>query len=466
MNTLGAISSDLFLTYDLPAMLTGTLAALCCGLLGNMLVLRRLSLMGDAISHAVLPGLVVAFLITEMRTSLPMFIGAAIAGILTVVLVEVVRKLGRVESGAAMGVVFSILFALGVVLIERAARQVDLDANCVLNGSLEQVFMLDVSDWGSFLAPSEWHLLPRQLLTLTGATVLSVLFIALLFKELRITGFDPALATSLGFNSSLVHYLYMIVVAIAVVASFEAVGSILVIAMLICPAATARLLTDRFLWQFIISGIVALISGVVGYLLGPLAPQVLGIDTAINAAGMMTLVGGAILALAVLFAPAHGLIAQRVRRLRLAVAVALEDLLGMLYRAEELEADDEKDVAVTFGGIRIGDAQRALGGGLTAWLAMRQARAAGLVTGADGVVQLNDSGRARGRSVVRSHRLWESWLVERLGLRPDHVHRTAMGLEHITTPQMQDELATAAPTERDPHDRPIPEAGAVDEHRE
>ena len=149
---------------DLFPLLAGTLAAVTCGLLGNFLVLRRLSLMGDAISHSVLPGLVVAFLITSTRSPLVMLLGAALAGVATVVLVEMVKKLGRVEPGAAMGVVFSVLFALGVLLIEQAAaRHVDLDADCVLHGQLETLIWYDAP--ASLAGLFQWSTLaatPRQ----------------------------------------------------------------------------------------------------------------------------------------------------------------------------------------------------------------------------------------------------------------------------------------------------------------
>jgi len=143
--SVGPVEFDL--ARDLFPLAAGVLAALGCGLLGNFLVLRRLSLMGDAISHSVLPGLVIAFLVTSSRGSLAMFIGATVAGLATVVLVEAVKRLGRVESGAAMGVVFSVLFALGVLLIEVAsARGVDLDADCVLHGQLETLVWFSAPD--------------------------------------------------------------------------------------------------------------------------------------------------------------------------------------------------------------------------------------------------------------------------------------------------------------------------------
>lgn len=297
---------------DLFPLLAGVLAALTCGLLGNFLVLRRLSLMGDAISHSVLPGLVIAFLITSTRNPLVMFLGAAIAGIATVVLVELVKKLGRVEPGAAMGVVFSVLFALGVLLIERAAvRHVDLDADCVLHGQLETLVWYTAPDsWSALLQWSTLAAFPRQVVILAGTCLFAIVFIGLLFKELRIAAFDPALATTQGFHAGFLHYLLMIVVAAATVAAFEAVGSILVIAMLICPAATARLLTDRLLPQIIWSAAIAIMTGVLGYFAATMVPAAFGKD-AVNAAGSITTVAGFVLVLAIIASPRQGLIARR-----------------------------------------------------------------------------------------------------------------------------------------------------------
>ncbi|MEL6796681.1 MAG: metal ABC transporter permease, partial [Planctomycetota bacterium] len=232
---------------DLFPMAAGLLAALVCALLGNFLVLRRLSLMGDAISHSVLPGLVIAVVVTSSRAPFAMFLGAAIAGVATVVLVEAVKRLGRIEPDAAMGVVFSVLFALGVLLIEEASiRRIDLDADCLLHGQLETLVWFGAPETlGEAFSPSTLQHIPRQVVVLFGTLLAAVLFVAVLFKELRLAAFDPSLATSQGFHAGVLHYVLMVFVAAATVASFEAVGSILVIAMLICPAATARLLTDR-----------------------------------------------------------------------------------------------------------------------------------------------------------------------------------------------------------------------------
>ncbi|MEZ6209886.1 MAG: metal ABC transporter permease [Phycisphaerales bacterium] len=248
-----------FLTLDLMPLLAAVLSALCCGLLGNFLVLRRLSLMGDAISHAVLPGIAAAFVITQSRSPVAMLIGAGVAALLTVLIVEIVKRLGRVEPGAAMGVTFSVLFALGVVMIERAARSVDLDADCVLYGQLETL--------ASFGASGDAIQVPRQVITLVIVTLIALAFVGVLFKELRISAFDPGLSTSVGISAGLMHTLLMALVAAAAVASFEAVGSILVIAMLIAPAATARMLTDRLRPQIVVSLIAAIIASVGGYFL-------------------------------------------------------------------------------------------------------------------------------------------------------------------------------------------------------
>ncbi len=406
---------------DLYPLLAAVLAAVSCGLLGNFLVLRRLSLMGDAISHSVLPGLVIAFLITSERSSLVMFAGAATAGIATVVLVELVKKLGRVEPGAAMGVVFSVLFALGVLLIERAAvRHVDLDADCVLYGQLENL-------WQS----------PRQVITLAVTTLLAFAFVGVFFKELRIAAFDPAIATAQGFSATLMHYLLMILVAVATVASFEAVGSILVIAMLVCPAATARLLTDRLLPQLAWSVVIAIVSAVGGYVGASAVPALFEKD-AVNAAGAMAVTAGVLLAAAIVFSPRHGLVTRAVRRRRLARRVALDDLLAALYRAKETGAG-----AVKTASLESLLAGRPLAGAIVA------AEKNEHITRDNTALSLTPAGERIAAEIVRRHRLWEHYLVGEAGVAPDHVHAPAEQLEHLPA------APPPGPT-ADPHGREIP----------
>ncbi len=289
----------------------GALAAIACALPGNFLVLRRMSMMGDAISHAVLPGLALAFIITGSRTSVTMFVAAAVVGVLTAVFTQWVSRFGKVDRGASMGIVFTTLFAIGLILIVRAADHVDLDPGCVLYGAIELTPLDTV--WRP-----EWFGLslevPRAALVLGAVCLFNLAFVLLFFKELRIASFDPELATTLGINANLMHYLLMTVVAITTVAAFEAVGSIIVIAMLIVPGATAHLLTDRLSVMLVWSVVLGLLTAFLGHLSAVLLPGWLGMPKAMldstSTSGMMAVVSGILFGLALLFAPRHGVIAR------------------------------------------------------------------------------------------------------------------------------------------------------------
>lgn len=438
-----------FLSLDMPPLLTAAFASVACALLGNFLVLRKLSLMGDAISHAVLPGIVIAFLLSESRGALPIFIGAAGAGVLAAVLIEIVRKFGRLESGASMGVVFSILFALGILLIEQAdARSLDLDADCLLHGQLESIFWYPPK----VLNFAALGLLPSELWTSFTVMIVTSIFIVVLLKELSITAFDPALATSIGIPAQGLHYVFMVFVAAAVVASFEVVGSILVIAMLICPAASARLWTDRLKTQIILSAIFALLGSVLGYFLAAFGPMWIGFDNSVNAAGMMSVFSGFLLFLSVVGAPKYGIVARQLQQRRLAIEVCQEDLLGFLYRLEELSNKAEpKNVSKT-------EVIAAIGGHKYSAIAFSRALKKDLLTEHSGIVTVTEAGRILAKKLVRTHRLWETYLVNKLGLKSDHVHDSAMQLEHFTSQDLQDQLAEGQQhPEKDPHGKPIPE---------
>lgn len=432
-----------FVSIDLPALTAAILAASLCALLGSFLVLRRQSLAGDAISHAVLPGLVVGFLISGTRAAAPMFIGAGVAALIAVALIGAVRRFGRVEPGAAMGVVFSVMFALGVVLLEQAAaRQVDLDADCVLHGQLETIFWFPPSDWSQFFSWSTLRETPRQVVVLGATFISALLAVAVFFKELRLATFDPGLATALGFRAGLIQAGLMSLVAAATVASFEAVGSILVVAMLICPAATARLLTDRLRSQLLVSVAIAAATGLGGYLLAAYGAPRLGLPGAVNAAGTMTVVSGAGLVFTCLFAPRHGVIARTLRRRGLGARVAREDVLAALFRLEEQQTPATSPAI-----------DRLIGAGVSLRKGLRLAERGAQIRSSDGQWSLTDAGRAEAQDIVRSHRLWESYLVEEVGLRPDHVHDTATRLEHLAE---QQRIAPDLDRESDPHQRAIP----------
>lgn len=437
-----------FLALDLPALSAALFSAIACALLGNFLVLRKLSLMGDAISHAVLPGIVIAFLVTGSRASFPIFIGAALAGLLTAALVELVRRLGKLDSGTAMGVVFSILFASGVVLIEQAAaRSVDLDADCLLHGQLETIFWHPPQNLAEFFSYSTVQMIPDEVLSSFFVMLICIVGVWVFFKELTIVSFDAALATALGINATCVHYLMMLLVAAAVVASFEAVGSILVIAMLICPAATARLLTDRLRIQIALSIFFATLSVVAGYLLAAFGPQLLGYTNSVNAAGMIAVSTGLLLATAVIFAPHYGVLGKRARQLHFKVDVLGEDLLAILYRIEE---SNRVPQTLTFQ-----EARNLLG----KWLvfALRTLRRKGEIKVENSLIHLTALGRKHAATIIRTHRLWEIFLVEKVGISPSHVHASAEKLEHVTGAKILPELVSeGGDAQVDPHGKPIP----------
>ena len=290
--------------FDTCIVVIGALCAAACALPGCFRVLRKMSMMGDAISHAVLPGLAIAFLITGTRASVAMFLGAAIAGVLTALLTQWITRFGNVDSGAAMGIVFTTLFAIGLLLIRQAADHVDLDPGCVLYGAIE-LTPLDTIALGGFD-------IPRAALVNGIVLLLNLVIIGLLYKELKLSSFDPDLADTLGYSSEFLHYLLMTMVAVTTVAAFESVGSIIVIAMLIVPPATALLLTHDLLKMLIIAVVAAVLAAVTGHLGALVVPGWLGFDST-TTSGMIALAAGLIFTLAWLFSPYEGILTRRFR---------------------------------------------------------------------------------------------------------------------------------------------------------
>jgi manganese/zinc/iron transport system permease protein len=307
--------ASIFFSVDLPAALAALLACLSCALMGNFLVLQRQSLMGDAISHAVLPGIVAGFLMSGSRAALPMLAGALVAALLASVLIDAARRLGRLDPGTAMGVVFTGMFALGVILIEQGgARQVDLDADCALYGQLEAIVWFEAhGGWASMLDPAILATMPRQIIQLFLALAFCSTFVFWFWKELTLVSFDPQQADMLGFSSAFFQRAVVVLSAVVAIAAFEAVGSILVIAMLICPAATARLYCERMGSQMALALGLGGFSALAGYALAGFAPPLFGFDHAVNAAGTIACLSGIILAIAAITAPRHGILARHRR---------------------------------------------------------------------------------------------------------------------------------------------------------
>lgn len=416
----------------LQMILLASLVNVACALVGSYLLLRRMSMMGDALSHAVLPGLVVAFLFSESLSIVPLFIGAVLAGVVTTFLTQTLHHYGGLATDASMGVVFTSLFALGVVLIKVYASQMHFDAACVYQGSL-LLMAVDTFAVGGLE-------IPRQVLLVAPVGALNLAVILLLWKELELSTFDAGLATSMGFSAPLLHYLLMVLVAITAVAAFESVGSILVVAMLIAPAATAQLLVNRLAWLVLLACGLGIAVAAIG--------GVLAIGLNVSPAGMMAVTAGGLYLLAALFSPHSGVVARLIFQHQTTQRILREDLLAMLYRVEEIEHAQP---------LAARDALEAIGGGWRARRALRATGRRGLVDRQQGRLLLTPEGRREASQLVRTHRLWEVYLVEELGLALDHVHEPAHRVEHFIGEEIREQLEEQLPRiDEDPHGREIP----------
>lgn len=300
------MSGEEFVPLSLTPLLIGCLASVACALPGNFLVLRRQALIGDAISHVVLPGIVVAFLVTGSVTTWPMLLGSAAAALLAVAMIEGIRRFGRIEPGAAMGVTFTTLFALGVLLLEQSDTSgVHLDVEHALFGNLESLIWLDATGWISLADRAALAALPPELFRIAAVMGIIMALLALFWRPLAISTFDEGFAATLGLPVRAIGLGLVVVSAAAAVAAFDAVGSIIVIAMFICPPAAARLVTHRLGMQVAWSVVFALTSAILGFVLAGYGPLWIGSENAVSAAGMIATVSGLILGATAVFGPAR-----------------------------------------------------------------------------------------------------------------------------------------------------------------
>ncbi len=404
-----------------PLILQGMLVSCALGLLGCFLVVRGMSLLGDALSHAVLPGIVIGFLVanhfgTASLHSPWILVGATAMGLVAAVLVELVRKQSRVKEDASLGIVFTTLFAFGVILVSRYAGQADLDPGCVLYGNIEYFTSLDGS-------------LPDGVIPMAVILSLLVLGIIVFYRPLLITTFDPSLAVSVGIAVGVAHYGLMTALSLTIVASFEAVGAILAVGLLIVPGATARLWTDklgRMLWFTVAFSIVSTLAG---YWLSHRSNLNSSAGACIAAAGFGMFV------VSWLIAPHAGLLSRWLVRRRLRRKIELENLIKTIGELTPVAANPpavdaealRRELHFTPGQLR-----RVLDRATTAGL---------LETSAAGIT-LTTTGKARQQRLAHAHLAWEAYLQEHLGLPADHVHDAAEWIEHYLH---TDKLAAIAP---------------------
>ena len=367
-------------TPQIEIQLVAAVTAIACALPGVFLVLRRMALMSDAISHAILVGIVLAFFVTEDLSSPLLIIAAAATGVVTVSLVELLNRTHLVREDAAIGLVFPALFSLGVILISRFAGDVHLDTDAVLLGELA---------FAPFdrLIVGGYDLGPQALYVMGAILLLNLICLTLFYKELKLATFDAALAAALGFSPGLIHYGLMALVSVTAVGAFDAVGSVLVVALMIAPPATAYLLTDRLPRMLGLSAAIGVLSALSGYWLAHM------LDASI--AGSMATMAGVLFGLAFLLAPDRGLIALARRRARQRWEFAQTMLAIHLFNHEGLpDAAQESHIDHLDEHLRW---ERAF-----AAQVVRQAERRGLVIQHNGVLALTERGRQLARQAIVS----------------------------------------------------------------
>jgi manganese/zinc/iron transport system permease protein len=401
---------------------TAAVVSASCAVVGTLLVVRRMSLFGDAISHAVLPGIAVAVLAGGRPGGPAVFLGAVAAALLTVWLAQGLRVAGGLAEDAGAGVAFTTLFAVGVVIVTAYASRIDIDASCVLYGILELVPFDTVTIWGV-----AW---PRAFLTGTAVLIALAVALACTWNMQVFTAFDADAARAAGVPVVAVTTGLLTATAVATVAGFEAVGAILVVAMLVVPAAAAELLTQRLHHMVVVAVLLGMTGAVAGYLAAWIWNT--------SAAGMIAVALGLEYVAAAVLAPDGGLVARLVSRGRLGWRVACEDRLALAWRNEEASGDRPR--------VRPRRPLEAMAGW---WLA-----AAGRM---DRAGALTAVGRREAELVVRSHRLWEAWLGRHAELPLDHLHPPAEWVEHHLGAEVRRRLEADLGREAsDPHGREIP----------
>jgi manganese/zinc/iron transport system permease protein len=415
----------------------GALCAAGCALPGAILVLRRMSLMGDAISHTVLPGIAIAFLITGSRDPAAMLFGAVVVGLVTAFLVQAIHSLGRVEVGASMGIVFTVLFALGLVLMRLAVDHVDIDPDCVLYGAIEFAWFDQVRFLGFDV--------PRGFVINGFMCIVNALIILVFYKEFKITSFDAQLAKSQGIRPAWMHYLLMTMTAATAVTAFETVGSILVVAMFIVPAATAYLLTDRYGVLLFLSVGIAMIGSVIGHIGAITIPLWFGFSGT-STAGAMAVAIGVLFGIAWIGSPKHGLLIRAWHRIAVRLHVIEEDVLGILWRLEErkLAAIQSEQIAHAIGSAPY-----------LVRMSLRHLKKDGRIELENNRWSLTETGRSEATALIRTHRLWEVYLDTHFPQDQHQLHQAASRLEHVTTESMQSALGDAR---EDPHGSKVPNA--------
>ena len=388
------------------------LIGFCCGTLGSFLVVRKLALLGDTLSHAVLPGVALGFLWNASKDPWAIFIGASGAGIMGVALVGWIKQTTRLKEDSAMGMVLAGFYGLGVCLTTM----------------IQNMVMGNKSGLDKFFFGQAAALSSGDLWLLGIISSISIVLILLFYKEFLAISFDIGFAKAVGMPVQALHCLLMALLTFAVVVSLQAVGVVLVSALLITPAAAAFLLTDRLHWMLILAAGFGMISGILGSFISYLSNN-------LPTGPLIVLGSTTIFALALVFGPRHGLLTKILRRKRQRKRIALENTLKSVFHLSEssrftrkefdiseLAKERNQDLASTEKEVR------AL---IAAQLARHIDSEGDAEWSGKARFQLNKSGWYRACEIVRNHRLWELYLTNAAQYQSDHVHDDAEEIEHL-----------------------------------
>ena len=414
---------------------TCLVCGIACAIPGVFLMLSRASLLADGIAHATLAGIGLSFLLFNSRNPFLLLSGAFLSGIATIVLVVFIQRVRVIRSDTALGIVFTTLFAIGVVIVSTVAHDVDLDPGCVLYGLAEFV-AFDTMRVGSVDVPTAF-------LSLSGILIFNVLFAWLCWKELVITIFDPAQAALQSMRPALIRLIFLLSVTATIVLSFEIVGSLLVVSVLIAPAITAYMLTHSLVRIVLLASFFAALSAPIGY--------GVALSTNTSVAGTISITLGILCILAVVGSPRRGILAVALQKTLLRLRIIEDDILGILFRWHEASA---KHIATS---IAIHFLVQVLRPWYLIRIALMRLKTRGaILTASDGSLRLTEQGLVEAKALIRSHRLWESYLAKHLELPPDHLHEPSERTEHYIGRALARDIEHEVGAKTDPHGRTIP----------
>lgn len=410
------------------AVIGTVLIGINCGLLGSYMVVRRLSMIGDTLSHAVLPGICLGFLFAGERAPVPIFIGAVIAGVSGTYLLGLITQTTRIPKDAAMGIVLSAYFGVGISLLTY----------------IQQIPGGNKSGLSNFLFGQSAAFSREDLYLLGLVTALVVVVVTFFHKEMLTLSFDHSYATTLGIPTQFLHYLQMTCLAFAIVVGIQAVGVVLVSAMLITPAATAYLLKDRLSTILLVAVLLGCLSGILGTFFSFLWT---GLPT-----GPFIVVAATALFLPVyLCAPKYGVLTRWWRHRSSSVRTKRENTLKAIYHIFEREGFSSEQVGILELARYQKEPEETTRG------RVRDLVRAGFASRMGDTVVLSPAGFQRAWEIVRNHRLWELYLVKRADLTADQVHENAEEIEHLLSHEMIHDLESVLKFPRkDPHGKPIP----------